>query len=164
MLNPAIYTKPIVTLPSGPLVPTVGTLLGVLNPQIVAAQEQADWAALEVASGRKLDLAHTIYTWGKVFPGVREASHIQNGRIPMISWGGYDTTAIANGSQDVYIRSIAANIKALNTRVFIRWFWEMDGSFFAPEVGSPSQFTAAWAHIRSVFNSVGATNVAWIWR
>lgn len=148
---------------TGPLVPASGTLLGALRPKLAKADEQAKWNQFEVDSGSKLDIAHTIYAWGLTLPTWREPWHIAHGRIPLISWGGYDTKAIANGSQDAYIRATAQGIKALGTTVFLRWFWEMDGNYFHHLAGTPAEFKAAWAHIRAIFLSEGATNVAWVW-
>ncbi len=148
---------------TGPLVPASGTLLGALLPKVVKATEIGDWNQFVADSGSNLDVAHLIYKWGLQLPTWREQWHIDRGRIPMISWGGYQTSAITNGSQDTYIRNTALGIKALGTTVFLRWFWEMDGHHFDSEAGTPSQYVAAWAHIRSIFTSVGATNVAWVW-
>ena len=148
---------------TGPLVPATGTLLGALLPKVVKATEQNEWNQFAADSNSQLDIAHLVYAWGLQVPTWREPWHIAHGRIPMISWGGYQTSAIINGSQDTYIRNTALGIKALGSTVFLRWFWEMDGKHFASMAGTPSQYIAAWTHIRSIFTSVGATNVAWVW-
>ena len=81
----------------------------------------------------------------------------------MISWGAAKTTDIIAGKYDSYIRATATAIKNLGSPVFLRWFWEMDGTHFAPEAVSPAAFKAAWAYIRAIFDSVGTTNVVWVW-
>jgi len=162
--QPALYTAPTPNLPSGPLVPKPGSsLLGAMVVKGNHTSEPAAWNSLEASSGGHVNLAQMIYNWGDTVPSWRESYAISHGRTPMISWGGAKTTDIAAGTYDSYIRSTATAIKALGSPVFLRWFWEMDGSFFAPQTGTPAEFKAAWAHIHSIFASVGATNVVWVW-
>ena len=159
----ALYTAPAVTLPSGPLVPASGTLLGSMLTKGNKTSEPAAWDSLEAMSSGNVRLAQTIAPWGDTIPTWRDTYNISKGRIPMISWGGTTTTDITAGTYDSYIRSTATAIKALGSPVFLRWFWEMDGTFFAPQAVSPAAFKAAWAHIHTIFDSVGATNAVWVW-
>ena len=159
----SLYTAPTVNLPTGPLVPASGTMLGSMLTKGNKTSEPAAWNALESNSAGNVAMAQTIYPWGATIPTWRESYNISQGRIPMISWGATSTTEIASGKDDAYIRSTATAIKALGSQVFVRWFWEMDGSFFAPQAVSPDSFKAAWAHIRAIFTSVGATNTVWVW-
>ena len=152
------------SLPTGPLVPPAGTsLLGVTITKGSKTSEPAVWTKLETAAGNNIDLTQIIYTWGQAIPSWRESYQLQHGRIPLISWHGVKSTDVTSGRYDTYIRSTAAGIKALGGKVFIRYFWEMDGKAFASLAVSPTAFKAAWAHIRAIFSSVGATNAVWVW-
>ena len=160
----SLYTAPTPNLPTGPLVPKPGTsMLGAMLVKGNHTSEPAAWNSLEASSGGHVNVAQMIYNWGDTVPSWRESYAISQGRTPMISWGGTSTTEIASGKDDTYIRSTATAIKALGGQVFLRWFWEMDGSYFAPQTGTPAEFKAAWAHIHGIFASIGATNVVWVW-
>ena len=162
--QPALYTAPATTLPGGPLVPRTGTtLLGTMLMKGSLKSEPVAWNNLEAASGNNVDVAQTIYRWGAKVPSWRDKYNASQGRIPMISWGIADTHQIVAGTYDSYIVTTATRIKALGTEVFLRWAWEMDSGYFAPQAISPESFKAAWAHIHAIFASVGATNVAWVW-
>ena len=127
------------------------------------AGNQAAVGEIEAALGRKVAIDHYYEPWPNVFPGWREQWDFDNGRIPMISWGKYYADQIAAGTQDAYIAARADGIKALGRPVFIRWFWEMDGTRNAAYAQSPANFIAAWQHIHDLFVARGATNVAWVW-
>jgi beta-mannanase len=113
--------------------------------------------------GRKLDIVHYFYRWGTIFPTWRERWDLAGGRIPLISWAGYDTDAIRWGRQDAVIRARADGVKGLGQPVFLRWLWEMDGRRARCYVTSPSSFIAAWRHIWTIFHDRGATNAAFVW-
>ena len=51
----------------------------------------------------------------------------------------------------------------LNTPVFIRWFWEMDGNKKQGFISSPASYQKAWRHIHDIFGQAGATNAVWVW-
>ena len=151
-------------LPTGPLVPPAGTaLLGATITKGSKTSEPIVWSRLETATGNNIDLTQIIYTWGQTIPSWRESYQLGHGRIPLISWHGAKSTDVTSGKYDSYIRSTASGLKALGGKVFIRYFWEMDGKAFASLAVSPAAFKAAWAHIRSIFSSVGATNAVWVW-
>jgi hypothetical protein len=151
-------------LPTGPLVPKAGTsLLGVTILKGSKTSEPTTWSSLEAASGGNIDVAQSMYQWGQAVPSWRESYQLQHGRIPLISWGWVKSTDVTSGKYDSYIRSTAAGIKALGGKVFIRWFWEMDGKALASYAVSPAAYKAAWAHIHAIFVSAGATNAVWVW-
>lgn len=118
---------------------------------------------LEADLGRTLDISHLFYTWNGNFPNWKEAWDIQNGRIPMVSWRGTALDPVLNGSQDTLIRAKADGLKALGSRVLLRWFGEMDAVVWEDEIGTPARFVQAWQRIHDIFESRGATNVEWVW-
>lgn len=163
VVQPALYTRPAVTLPGGPGVPAAGTLLGALQLQLDRPAETANWNALETASGRPLDLGHTIYRWGATWPTWRERWHSDNGRLPMVSWGGTDTNTINSGANDAYIHRQAQAVRTFASPIMIRWFWEMDGGSFDAQTHGPEAFKSAWIRIRDIFRQEGVSNAIWVW-
>jgi hypothetical protein len=148
------------------LAPARGAHFGVhhkLDSSLDAEGKQAELDALESSLSRTMAIEHWYEPWGKIFPGWREPYDFSRGRIPMISWGKTYTGDINQGIHDGYIRARADGIRALGRPVFLRWFWEMDGSRNAGYAGSPAEYIAAWRHIRAIFDQQGATNVAWVW-
>jgi beta-mannanase len=120
-------------------------------------------ATLETYLGRKLAIDHHYYAWGKAFPTWAESWDISQGRYPMISWGPVSTSSVNSGSLDAYIRARADGVKALGSKVFLRWFYEMDAAALANKTGTAAQYIAAWKHIQAIFDSRGATNAVWVW-
>jgi hypothetical protein len=92
-----------------------------------------------------------------------------HGVIPFFSWAnsGIRDADVAGGLWDSYVRSWAAAAKAWGHPFFLRYNWEMNGSWFDWGVGnngtSAAEYLAAWRHVHDVFTSVGATNVSWVW-
>lgn len=96
-----------------------------------------------------------------------------HGAIPFFSWnpgpgGGEFTDArIAAGSQDTYIQAWAKAAKSWGHPFFLRFAWEMNGSWFPWGVGNngttAADYVAMWRHVHDIFKSVGATNVTWVW-
>ncbi len=126
-------------------------------------RQKREYLELEEALGRTLAIGHYYYRWTDRFPTWRERWHLRKGRIPMISWAGYDTDAVARGAQDGLIRRRADAVKELGRPVFVRWLWEMDGDSRSSIVQSPSSFIAAWRRIHSIFRARGATNATFVW-
>jgi hypothetical protein len=127
------------------------------------ADSQAALTNLEAALGRTADIDHWYEPWGRPFPTWRQPWDFANGRIPMISWGKQSSDVILSGADDAYIAARADGVKALGRNVFLRWFWEMDGSRNLASSQSPAAYIAAWRHIHDIFTARGATNVAWVW-
>lgn len=127
-------------------------------------KQMAAVEARERDLGRRLAIDHHFYPWEKEFPTVREQADLQAGRIPLISWNGKTLNlAIGIGQHDDLIRTRARAVKALGSKVMIRWMWEMDGRNKADHTRHPALYVAAWRHIHDVFAAEGATNVLWVW-
>jgi hypothetical protein len=101
-----------------------------------------------------------------------------HGSIPILSWGSEtipdgtgpadpSPAAIAAGNYDGYLREFASEAAAWGQPFFLRFDWEMNGSWFAWGNGvngtTPAVSVAAWRHVHDIFNSVGATNAKWVW-
>jgi beta-mannanase len=100
-----------------------------------------------------------------------------HGSIPFFSWsssaiGNYNhpdftLRAIASGRQDTFIRQWAIAARDWGHPFFLRFNHEMNGAWFpwGERYGTnqPGDFVAAWRHVHDIFESVGATNVSWVW-
>jgi hypothetical protein len=96
-----------------------------------------------------------------------------HGSIPFFSWnpgpgtGAYTDAAIAGGSQDAYIKAWALAAKKWGQPFFLRFAWEMNGSWFPWGVGyngtTAADYVAMWRHVHDIFTAVGATNATWVW-
>jgi len=127
-------------------------------------------ATFEKSLGRKLAIVNKYHDFSMTNYS-DEASFIKSGHIVMISWHPTDGPAdpnrakkIASGQYDSVIRAAANGMKALHGRVLLRWDFEMDQDPGQVEyIGPPAQFIAAWRHMYTIFQQVGATNVEWVW-
>jgi Glycosyl hydrolase family 26 len=124
---------------------------------------EAQWERRESDSGRTLDIGHSFYPFEKDFPTWREEFHIAQGRVPLISWNGTDTLAVASGLHDELIADRARRVADLDVPVLIRWFWEMDASFKLERARDPASYAAALERIQGIFAAEGADQVEWVW-
>jgi hypothetical protein len=100
-----------------------------------------------------------------------------HGAIPLFSWnsgfsGSGDPTkftlaALRAGRYDRYIRYFARSAAAWGWPFFLRFDWEMNGSWFPWGAGvngnTPKEYVFAWRHVHRIFDEAGATNVTWVW-
>jgi hypothetical protein len=154
-LNPALAPTP----------PAHGVYFGARVKPVVATQS-GDIAAVDAFQrqiGRRLDIVHIFVKWHDPFPTPSDLAFLRQGSMLQLSWAGTDTSAIASGVYDGWIRQRALAIKAIGRRIFLEWRWEMDRPNLASEIHSPAGYIAAWDHIRSIFAQEHVTNVAWVW-
>ena len=166
--------------PISSIVPAAGKIyLGAfVNTAGPGGATPAMLANFEQQIGRKVVLSMHYRGWSSVFPSTEEADDAQNGRIPVISWNcGIPNAQVAAGAGDANIASHADAIKAYGGVVFLRYMWEMNldqnangrTQCYDPAtdnpggVFSPTQFIAAWQHIRAIFAAHNVTNVVWLW-
>jgi len=154
--------------PTGRLVPARGALFGIHTlPDAATATKPSDMGitSQEAQLSRRFDIDNHYYTWTQSLPTWREKWDIQSGRIPLMSWMGGDTIEIAGGKFDGLIGQRADAIKALGAPVFLRWFWEMDGTRASKSrvAHTPKDYIAAWRHLQAVFAAHGASNAVWVW-
>ncbi len=101
-----------------------------------------------------------------------------HGSIPLLDWssmapGGpaqpkYKLSNITRGDFDAFITQWAKDAKAWNHPFFLRFDWEMNGNWQFPwsaqlNGNTPTDYINAWRHVRTIFNTVGANNVTWVW-
>lgn len=115
--------------------------------------------ALESKIGHKLGINHSFQHAGTALPSTRIQTDINNGRIPMISWGAGDESRlqqIVDGVHDTEIEGQAQKLAAFSAPIFLRFTWEFDLRYTNTEL-----FKDAWQHVHGKFAQ--ATNVAFVW-
>jgi hypothetical protein len=99
------------------------------------------------------------------------------GAIPFFSWSSqslpssvnepdYQLADITAGDYDGYIREFAQAAAAWGHPFFLRFDWEMDGTWFPwgmANGNSAADYIAAWRHVHGIFTAAGATNASWVW-
>ena len=153
--------------PRALLVPQSGALFGAwVDPDgrwTGNANAEAEVSSFEKQIGRRLDIDHHYYAWTDRFPSGLEQWDLAHGRTPLITWKGTSLAEITSGRDDAMIRARAKAVRALRKPVFLRWGWEMNGSWSewggdqngGAGVG-PTAFVAAWRHIHDIFRKQGA--------
>jgi len=153
-----------------PAVPNTGAYLGAwLHPQAgdngpSFAQEQAALPSVVAATGRPLGLLHIYAPWARPAPVASLRAVASAGSTPLLDWGcGPDVATLAGGADDQLITSYATSLRSYGAPVLLRWCWEMNLAALHPQMGGPTGFVSAWNHIRALFRTAGATNVAFVW-
>jgi len=170
-----------VTRPAqGRLLPPPGTIYfgAYVNFQNNLGPYEAQTKQFEQQIGRTLGVHSEYYEWTDNFPGAPEEDDYARGRLPVISWDcGATDYSVAEGDQDAVIIQRAQAFKAYGRLIMVRFFWEMNLTYEqtnraecydpvhdeAGGVFSPTEYVAAWDHIRAVFAAQGVTNVVWLW-
>ena len=164
------------TRPVGVLSPATGAYVGTYSSAngLTSTQAIEDYfTQREALAGRKFAIQNFMPGWDQPLASDLVRWDLARGTIPLISWNtpnGISDTSIADGSQDAWIRTEAAGVKALGRPVFLRLDWEMNGNWFAWDGThnggrgtGPAAYVAMWRHVHDVFAAEGATNVAWVW-
>jgi hypothetical protein len=112
------------------------------------------------------------------FPEAEMESIRAHGSMPFFSWASQATPAsldqpdfqladVIAGTYDSYIREFAEGARDWGHPFFLRFNWEMNGSWFAWSEGvngnQPGEYVTAWRHVHDIFTQVGATNATWVW-
>ena len=158
-------TTPDLAAPArGPAPPSNGAWVGAwVKPDVpTQAGRVAAVARFEREIGRPLDIVQTYHSTEE-FPADADLDFVQQGKTLMISWSGDDTRVVTSGRDDALIRARAEGIKAMGVPIMLRWRFEMNRPNLQASVWSPSDFVAAWKHVRAIFTAVGATNAAFVW-
>ncbi|MBV9593138.1 MAG: hypothetical protein JO147_04980, partial [Actinobacteria bacterium] len=164
----------------------------VLNPTKryfgVAADGMPNDPSLFDTEDQELGQAPSMVEWfqnfGDAYPYSKVYSAWQRGAVPVVTWmsapgnyaqigdlSSYSLTNIANGSQDAYLKTWAANIAVQKLPVVIRLDHEVNGNWYPWSLGwskqgitgnTPTAYVSAWRHVWNIFQSYGANNYA-IW-
>jgi hypothetical protein len=137
--------------------------------------------SVEQGAGQHMAYVMWYVKWGDAQTGAFNAAAVndvlRHGSIPQISWQSsnpynyadpaFTDSAIAAGSQDAYLHTWAAGLRAIAATVQVRLDYEMNGSWSPWAPGNygntPSSFVAMWRHVHDLFAADGVTNVQWLW-
>ena len=101
-----------------------------------------------------------------------------HGSIPVLSWSSqaipstlsqpdFQLSDVVSGRYDEYIAEFAAEARDWGHPFFLRFNWEMNGSWFPWAEGvngnGSGEYVAAWRRVHDIFAAAGATNVSWVW-
>jgi hypothetical protein len=143
-------------------------------PYSNAPWDTETWRAFEAHAGKRVSIVH----WGvrrfweasfnsqlrqhrKILAaGATELLDVNSGEVPL--------REIAAGAYDDAIRAWAVQAHAFGRAFFLRWDWEMNGSWFPwgttpANDNTPADYVSAWRHIHDLFVQARATNVTWVW-
>lgn len=102
----------------------------------------------------------------------------RHGTIPILSWSSASDPAtpsepefqlrdVIAGRYDTAIRRFAEGASRWGHPFFLRYDWEMNGTWFPWAVRAngnrPAEFARAWRHVHRIFTAVGARNATWVW-
>jgi len=90
-----------------------------------------------------------------------------NGAVPLVQLDPKNVNigAIASGKYDAYLSAYAEAVRAFGHPVVLSFCHEMNGYWYSwGYLHTPAAvFVAAWRHIVTLFRSLGARNVTWMW-
>ncbi|WP_339567196.1 glycoside hydrolase family 26 protein [Pseudokineococcus sp. 1T1Z-3] len=128
--------------------------------------DPAGVAALEALLGRRLDVVHDFLPWG--VPLARVADRAPE-RPLLVSWApsAQAVRDLAAGRPDAYVDGVVADLAAREAATFLRFGYEMNGSwnaYSAAADGGPSaaQFRQAWRELARRLDAAGA-DVPLVW-
>jgi hypothetical protein len=177
-------TKRIVADVSG--VPFDKRIIGVYRPEL--PYSFVTLRKMEEKISARFSIVSFYQAWGEdeqsFFP-VKLVKNVSEQKcIPLITWEPWvnkfsDTTLrpmpfreqncltdIANGKYDFYIAQWAKDAVTWGKPFFLRFAHEMTNPQYpwTPQNGNNSDdYINAWRHVHSVFDSLGARNVLWVW-
>jgi hypothetical protein len=155
--------------PTGPLPvdlpPAAGSYLGVYANGVPASY--AGVTAFRNATGARPDVVMYYSGWYVPFPVRFATTTANNGAVPLVQMDpdGVSVAAIASGRYDGYLSAYAEAVRAYRHPVILSFGHEMNGDWYSwgHRKTSPTVFVAAWRHIVTVFRTLGAQNVTWLW-
>jgi hypothetical protein len=131
-------------------------------------------------AGVDLDELTFYVAWsrGGDFPAAHASRITSAGAVPELTWEPWDPARgvdqpayaldrIAAGRHDAYLKRWAAQVRAWEKPLVIRFAHEMNGDWYPWAEGvngnRAGDHAAAWRHVVGVFRRAGVTNVTWSW-
>ncbi len=135
-----------------------------------APWSSSTWNTFEAHAGKAASIVHfgQPAPWNQPFTAQPLELARARGAIPLMDMGSNGATLaeIASGAKDSYLTSWAKAVRGYEKPFFLRWDWEMNGTWFqwgAEAAADPALFKSAWRHFHDVVEAQGATNVTWVW-
>jgi mannan endo-1,4-beta-mannosidase len=142
-----------------------GTYVGVFVPGVPQSYAGVSAFAADTHVSPRLVVYYS--GWLEPFQTRFAAVVARHGAVPLVQIDptGVRLAAIASGRYDAYLRSYASAVKDFGRPVVLSFGPEMNGTWYTwgYRHTAPPVFVAAWRHIVTVFRSVGARNVTWLW-
>lgn len=164
--------------------PSANIKLGALTANLAPDQVPAEVHAM-LPPGKKLSFVNWFVfyadngTAANNLPGAEVQNLISQGYKPVITWESMfkeyprldpvqpKLNNIVNGSFDTYIDAFANQIKSYSGTVILRILHEFEGDWYSWSLThngqDPALYIQAYRHIVDRFNTLGATNVEWMW-
>jgi hypothetical protein len=147
------------------LPPSTASYLGVYTTGLPGSYAKV--AAFKSATGAKPDVVMYYSGWFVPFPQKFATTVASNGEVPLIQLDPDDinVSSIASGRYDGYLSQYAEAVRAYGHPVILSFGHEMNGNWYSWGFGhtSPAKFVAAWRHVVTLFRTLGAKNVTWLW-
>jgi mannan endo-1,4-beta-mannosidase len=139
--------------------------LGVYEPD--APHSYAGLDKFAQAIGRQPNLVIYYSHWLDPFQAAFATAAAQHGATTLVQIAPKNVSLadIAAGKFDPYLRSYATAVKGFGKQIVLSFGHEMNGDWYSwgYKHAPANVFVAAWRHIVTVFRSIGATNVSWLW-
>ena len=139
--------------------------LGLYSPQ--SPQSYAGVGTFTSQTGVRPNLDMYYSGWGEPFQASFAGNAARHGAVPLLQMDptNVSLTAITAGHYDGYLGQFATAVRSYANPVVIGFGHEMNGTWYSWASGhaSPAAFVAAWRHIVTLFRTLGAGNVTWLW-
>jgi hypothetical protein len=151
--------------PPGPHSTQPVPYLGVAEPDAPGSYTGVDEFAQAI--NRQPNLVSYYSPWLEPFQADFAASAAKHGAVTLVQLDAtnINVAAIASGQYDAFLHSYAAEVKNFGAPVILSFGHEMNGNWYTwgYQHTSAAVFVAAWRHIVTVFRTLGARNVTWLW-
>ncbi len=150
-----------------------------------SALDESEVRTLESRIGRRIGIVHTYVQWGTPVDGAWARAATAADRTLLMTWepwqppedyvpvpgqtgeqAAFRLDAIVAGRFDGYIRSVARDLAALGTIVYLRPMHEMNGNWYpwagAANGNDAATYVRAWRRLHRIFAEERATNVRWV--
>ena len=134
-----------------------------------APWDQTTWNRFEQNAGKQVSLLHYGQPppWEQDFMVSVADGITQRGALPLMDMSSKSASLqdVAAGVFDSSIRAWATAVRAWGKPMFLRWNWEMNGTWFpwgAQSVANPAVFVDSWRRVHDVVAAAGA-DVTWVW-
>jgi hypothetical protein len=143
------------------------------SPAGDAPWDEATWNEFEEhTAGKPVSIVHfgQPAPWEQEFdPSPLELTSAR-GAIPLLSMSSEDIPlgdiAKVGGPYEADLRDWAEQVAEYEKPFFLRWNWEMNGTWFkwgARAEENPDLFKVAWRRFHTIAEEEGATNITWVW-
>ena len=167
LVAPDVMTTAANAYPSA-LMPSSGAFFGAFSKQRGNESRTDAITRLESQIGRKLKIDHDYTKWDSPIPMAPQQEDKAAGRIPFINWNARRRngtvvrwSAIANGSQDQWIRARAQAFRTFAYPVYLTFHHEPENDLAT--FGSTADYVGAFRRVVSVFRQENVSNVGFVW-